>query len=127
MPDISLDDTIVAISTAVGVGAIGLVRLSGKDAIRIASEMFRFPKPGRKLTDAKSHTVHYGSVHDEKGNLVDCVLVSVFRNPKSYTTEDMVEIGAHGGPHILKAILNTALCYGARQAEAGEFTRRAFL
>ena len=126
MPEIHLDDTIAAISTPPGEGGIGIVRLSGQSAISIAECMFHHSN-GVKLSEAKSHTIHYGYVCDEKGSMIDQVLVSIFRKPKSYTAEDVIEISAHGGLHILQKILSLALSFGARQAEPGEFTRRAFL
>ncbi|OGW81785.1 MAG: tRNA uridine-5-carboxymethylaminomethyl(34) synthesis GTPase MnmE [Omnitrophica bacterium RIFCSPLOWO2_12_FULL_44_17] len=121
-----IDDTIVAIATASGEGAIGIVRLSGKDAVQIADRVFQAANRV-KLGKADSHTVHHGFIHDEKGQQVDEVLATVFRSPRSYTGEDLVEIGAHGGMKILKNILSLFLRTGARQADPGEFTRRAFL
>ena len=126
MPEIDLDDTIAAISTPPGEGGIGIVRLSGREAIQIAARMFRTGN-GTKLEDGKSHTIHFGFIADEKGEMIDQVLVSLFRSPKSYTAEDVIEINAHGGLRVLQNILNLALRYGARQAEPGEFTKRAFL
>lgn len=126
MPDINLDDTIAAVATASGVGAIGIVRLSGRQAIEIADSMF-CGRDGFRLTAAESHTVHFGTICDVEQAAIDQVLVSVFRSPNSYTAEDVVEINAHGGPHILKKILDTVLAHGARHAEPGEFTRRAFV
>lgn len=126
MPEIDLDDTIAAISTPPGEGGIGIVRLSGQNAIPIAARMFH-PSNGVKLIEAKSHTIHFGHVCGELGDVIDQVCVSIFRRPKSYTAEDVIEITAHGGLHVLKKILNLALSYGARHAEPGEFTRRAFL
>lgn len=127
MPNVNLEDTIVAIATATGVGAIGIVRLSGREALEIASKMFQAAKSGMKLTKVKSHTVHFGVAIDQKGNTIDEVLVSVFLKPHSYTAENVIEISAHGGPKILQKILERAMSLGARQAEPGEFTRRAFL
>lgn len=126
MPEVHLDDTIVAIATPPGAGGIGIVRLSGPTAIQISAYMFR-PNNGLVLGQAKSHTVHLGHVCDQNGQVIDQVLVTIFRAPKSYTAEDVVEISAHGGSHVLRKIVNLALSYGARHAEAGEFTRRAFL
>lgn len=126
MPEIRLEDTIAAISTPPGEGGIGIIRLSGKNAIAIAASMFRSPN-GTNLVEAKSHTVHFGTVCDGEGRVIDQVLVSIFRKPKSYTAEDVVEISAHGGSRVLQRILNLALSYGARHAEPGEFTKRAFL
>jgi tRNA modification GTPase len=126
MPEVNLDDTIVAIATAAGVGAIGIVRMSGKESIAIASRMFQPKQLDKKLAECKSHTVHFGTI-GLGGREMDQVLVTIFRKPNSYTTEDMVEISAHGGPQVLQAILALALFFGARQAQPGEFTRRAFL
>ena len=126
MPEIHLEDTIAAISTPPGEGGIGVIRLSGPDAISIAARMFR-PANGFVLNEAKSHTAHLGFICDERGNTIDQVLITLFRRPKSYTAEDVVEISAHGGFRILQNILNLALSLGARHAEPGEFTRRAFL
>lgn len=126
MPDVRLDDTIAAIATAQGLGAIGIVRVSGREAISIADRIFR--AAGKKsLSKAESHTILFGHVVDPDGNVLDEVLVSLFRSPKSYTAEDMVEINAHGGGRVLQNILNLVLSLGARRAEPGEFTRRAFL
>lgn len=122
-----LDDTIAAISTATGEGGIGIVRLSGKDAIAIADRIFSSPK-AKRLKDAKSHTVVYGFIIDPSSNeRVDEVLVSIMRAPKTYTKEDVVEINCHGGMLPLRKTLEMLLKGGARLAEPGEFTKRAFL
>ncbi|OGW89707.1 MAG: tRNA uridine-5-carboxymethylaminomethyl(34) synthesis GTPase MnmE [Omnitrophica bacterium RIFCSPLOWO2_01_FULL_50_24] len=121
-----LDDTIAAIATPPGEGGIGIIRLSGPEAIPIARRVFR-RSSGAKLNGAKSHTIHYGTICDSHGEAIDQVLISFFKAPKSYTAEDVVEISAHGGMHVLKKILNLLLAQGARHAQAGEFTRRAFL
>ncbi|MBI4000151.1 MAG: tRNA uridine-5-carboxymethylaminomethyl(34) synthesis GTPase MnmE [Candidatus Omnitrophica bacterium] len=126
MSEVNLEGTIAAISTPPGEGGIGIVRLSGKNAISIAACMFRSAN-GINLCDQESHTVHFGIICDGESCPIDQVLVSLFRRPKSYTAEDVVEISAHGGSLILKKILNLALSFGARHAEPGEFTRRAFL
>lgn len=115
-------DTITAISTALGQGAISIVRLSGEDSIDIVNSVFR----GKDLTKVKSHTVHYGHISYNNQN-IDEVLVSVFRAPKSFTTEDIVEINCHGGVFVANKILETLLIKGARAANPGEFTERAFL
>ena len=117
-----MNDTICAISTALGVGAISIVRLSGKDAIKIVNDLF----VGNDLTKAKSHTIHYGyiSTNDEK---IDEVLVSIMRAPKTFTREDIVEINCHGGIATTNKVLELLLLNGARLAEPGEFTKRAFL
>ena len=115
-------DTIVAPATAVG-GALCIIRLSGKEAITICDSIFRGRKP---LCEAKTATLHYGDVVD--GNeVVDDVVVSVFRAPHSYTGEETVELSAHGSRYVVQRILSLLVSRGARMAEAGEFTRRAFL
>ena len=117
-----MDDTIVAISTTTGVGAISIVRLSGKDAISIVNKSFK----GKNLTKQKSHTITYGHIINNK-EVIDEVLVSIMKAPKSYTTEDVVEINCHGGIISTNKILEVMLENGARLAEPGEFTKRAFL
>lgn len=122
-----LDDTIAAISTPQGEGGIGIVRLSGRDAISIADKLFSSPR-GKELADQKTHTVAYGFIIDPAtGKRIDEVLVTVMRAPGTYTTEDVVEINCHGGRLPLSATLRLLLREGARLAEPGEFTRRAFL
>lgn len=121
------EDTIVAISTPVGQGGIGIVRLSGPESLPIAKKVFN---PARKadLTEAKSPSIRYGRVVDpENGTEVDEALVSVMRAPNSYTKEDVVEINCHGGMVAVRKILGIVLRNGARLAEPGEFTKRAFL
>ena len=117
-----MNDTIVAISTALGVGAISIVRLSGNEAIDIVNKCFK----GKDLTKVESHTINYGHIYDKK-EIIDEVLVSIMKAPKTYTTEDVVEINCHGGIISTKRILETMLNNGARLAEPGEFTKRAFL
>lgn len=117
-----MNDTIVAISTALGVGAISIVRLSGDEAVNIVSSCFK----GKNLKDVASHTINYGHICDGE-ELIDEVLVSVMKAPKTYTSEDVVEINCHGGIITTNKILETMLTHGARLAEPGEFTKRAFL
>ena len=117
-----MNDTIVAISTALGVGAISIVRLSGKDAIKIVNNCFE----GKDLSKVESHTINYGYIK-ENDEIIDEVLVSVMKSPHTYTTEDVVEINCHGGIISTNRILETMLNNGARLAEPGEFTKRAFL
>ena len=117
-----MNDTIVAISTTMGVGAISIVRLSGKDAISIANKSFK----EKNLDEVPTHTIHYGHIYDEN-ELIDEVLVSVMKGPRSFTAEDIVEINCHGGIITTNRILETMLNNGARLAEPGEFTKRAFL
>ncbi|MCI8548544.1 MAG: tRNA uridine-5-carboxymethylaminomethyl(34) synthesis GTPase MnmE [Bacilli bacterium] len=117
-----MDDTIVAISTALGVGAISIVRMSGNNCIEIANKVFK----GTDLTKVDSHTIHYGKiVVDEE--IIDEVLVTIMKSPKTYTTENIVEINCHGGISTTKKIVEILLLNGARLAEKGEFTKRAFL
>ncbi len=116
------EDTIVALATPHGIGAIGIVRLSGKSAIDIANQIFR----GKDLLKQKSHTIHFGKIMDQEA-VIDEVLVSVFIAPKSFTKENIVEISSHGSPFILQKIISLLLTKGARLAQAGEFTKRAFL
>ncbi|WP_426491926.1 tRNA uridine-5-carboxymethylaminomethyl(34) synthesis GTPase MnmE [Hymenobacter sp. 102] len=119
---LSLTDTIVALSTPPGSGAIALVRLSGPEAVRLTDEVFA----GKRLRDQPSHTLHVGTIRD--GNrILDEVVVSLFRGPHSYTREDVVEISTHGSDYIVQEVLALLLRRGARLAEAGEFTKRAFL
>lgn len=117
------NDTIAAIATAAGVGAIGVIRLSGPQAFSITQSFFK----GKDLTLQKSHTIHFGTLTNKEGEIVDEVVVSLFKGPKSYTGEDTVEISGHGSPFILQNILNLCLENGARIALPGEFTQRAFL
>lgn len=116
-----LQDTIAAIATPLAEGAISIIRLSGEEAIPIAESIF-----SRPLANRQSHSITYGTIMDE-GRPVDEVLVSVFRAPKTYTREDVVEINAHGGVHVTRKILALLLSHGARLADPGEFTQRAFL
>jgi tRNA modification GTPase len=120
-----LGDTIAAISTPIGEGGIGIVRLSGPDAVAVADRVFQSPR-GAPLAALPSHTIHYGHIM-AGGAVVDEVLVSLLRAPRSYTREDIVEIGCHGGIAATRAVLDCVLAAGARLAERGEFTQRAFL
>lgn len=116
-----MEDTIAAISTALGIGAISIIRVSGSDSISIVNKIF-----DKDLTKAKTHTIHYGHIIDNN-QIIDEVLISVMLAPKTFTTEDVVEINCHGGISTTKKILELVLTYGARLAEPGEFTKRAFL
>ncbi|WP_312343409.1 tRNA uridine-5-carboxymethylaminomethyl(34) synthesis GTPase MnmE [Chryseobacterium binzhouense] len=136
-------DTICALATANGIGAIGIIRVSGNQSIEIVNKVFQ----GKNLEKADSHTVHYGFIVDDEikdsrfeirdsenfnqqptvNNQIDEVMVSVFRAPKTFTTENSVEISFHGSPHIAKKILEVLIKNGARMAKAGEFTMRAFM
>ncbi|QNO15005.1 tRNA uridine-5-carboxymethylaminomethyl(34) synthesis GTPase MnmE [Alkalicella caledoniensis] len=120
-----IDDTIVAVATAVGKSGVGIVRVSGKSAIHIVNKVFR-SSSGKSLLDLRSNTINYGFVEREN-KIIDEVLVSLFRGPKSYTGEDVVEINCHGGPIPIKLTMELLLTFDCRLAEPGEFTRRAFL
>lgn len=122
IPDLS--STIVALATPPGIGAIGVVRLSGPRALYISDQLFSGKK---KLSEATTHTAHFGNISGADGRLIDETLVTVFRGPRSYTGEDTVEISCHGSPYIQQQIIEAALAAGARLAEPGEFTLRAFL
>lgn len=115
-------DTIVALATAQGVGAIGVIRLSGPEAIDITGKVFK----GKNLVQQPSHTIHYGHIADGE-KIIDEVMVSVFKAPKSFTTEDVIEISCHGSPFIAEQILRLLIQNGARSAKPGEFTLRAFM
>ncbi len=119
-------DTITAISTAVSNSGISIIRISGDEAIEIADKIFYAKRNNKKLKDVKSHTIHYGIIKDGDKD-VDEVLVSVMKAPNTYTKEDVVEINCHGGITVTKKILDLILKNGARTAEPGEFTKRAFL
>lgn len=118
--------TIAAISTATGVGGIGIIRISGDKTFEILKKVF-IPKNKKDIEKIKGYTIKYGNIVDEKNNIIDEVLVSYFKTPKSYTTEDMCEINSHGGMVIMNKILEICLNNGAVLAEPGEFTKRAFL
>lgn len=119
-------DTIAAISTPPGEGGIGIVRISGDEAIEIADKLYSMGK--KSLVDQDTHTIHYGKIVNPKtGDIVDEVMVSVMRAPKTYTREDVVEINSHGGILVVNKVLQVVLNNGARLAEPGEFTKRAFL
>ena len=118
----NLNDTIVAQSTPQGKGAIGIIRLSGKNSITIINSIF----PSKDLSKEKSHTIHYGNIEYEN-DIIDEVLVSIFKEPKSYTKENIVEISCHGSNFIIKKILSITVELGARVANKGEFTFRSFL
>ena len=118
-------DTIAAIATAMAGSGIGIVRISGEEAVSITDQIFHMPG-GKKLSDMKTHTIHYGHIRDGE-EVIDEVMVLLMRGPRSYTREDTVEIDCHGGVYVMKRILETVIKYGARPAEPGEFTKRAFL
>ena len=116
-----MEDTIAAISTALGVGAISIIRISGPDSLNIVNNLF-----DKDLTKSKTHTIHYGHIMNNN-QIVDEVLVSVMLAPKTFTKEDVIEINCHGGISTTNKVLELLLTTGARLAEPGEFTKRAFL
>ncbi|QDH80450.1 tRNA uridine-5-carboxymethylaminomethyl(34) synthesis GTPase MnmE [Echinicola soli] len=116
------EDTIIALATPQGVGAIAVIRLSGKDAIRLTNEVFA----GKNLEEQASHTIHFGTIRDDD-KVIDEVLVSLFVAPKSFTKENVVEISTHGSSYIINQVIKLLIRKGARPAKPGEFTQRAFL
>lgn len=118
-------DTIAAIATAMASAGIGIIRISGTDTIQVADQVF-CSKQNKALKDCESHTIHYGWIKED-GIVIDEVLVMLMKAPHSYTREDTVEINCHGGVLVMKKVLETVLRHGARPAEPGEFTKRAFL
>ena len=121
-----LQDTIVALATPSGVGAISVIRLSGEQAIVIADSCFKSVVKKKTLLSQATHTIHLGHIVND-GNIVDEVLVSIFKNPRSYTGENVVEISCHGSVFIQQEIIQLFLNKGCRMANNGEFTMRAFL
>ena len=119
-------DTSAAIATAMSNSGIGIVRISGDEALDVADRIFRPKKGSRKVSDMETHTIHYGYVTDGD-EVIDEVMLLIMKAPRSYTCEDTIEIDCHGGVLVMKKILETVLKYGARPAEPGEFTKRAFL
>src|SRR5688572_20325878 len=117
-----INETIVALATPPGEGAIGIIRLSGANAIAIADKIFT----GKALTEQPTHTIHFGKIKDGT-RVIDEVVASLYRAPKSYTGEDVVEISCHGSQYVLEQVINLCLQNGAHPAKAGEFTQRAFL
>ena len=119
------DDTIVALATATGVGAISVIRLSGKEAIELSDKIFKTVS-GKPLSEAPSHTVHLGTIKSENQVIDEC-LATIFKGKRSYTGEPVVEFSCHGSAYITQEVIKLCLANGARLAEAGEFTKRAFL
>lgn len=119
----SFNDTIVALATPPGVGAIGVIRVSGKETIPLVNVQFK----GKDLTKVPSHSIAYGTLRNDDGTILDEVLVSVFKGPNSYTKEDVIEISSHGSPFILQKIIELLMEKGCRLAKPGEFTQRAFI
>lgn len=119
-------DTIAAIATGMSNSGIGIVRISGPEAVETAEKVYRSKNGNKRLAEQKTHTVHYGYIYDD-GEMIDEVMVLIMRGPNSFTAEDTVEIDCHGGMLVMKKILEAVLKNGARAAEPGEFTKRAFL
>jgi len=119
-------DTIAAIATAMSNSGIGIIRISGPEAVEIADKIYRSKNNKKKLCDQKTHTIHYGYIYDGD-ELIDEVMVAIMKAPNSFTAEDTVEIDCHGGMLVMKKILETVLKNGGRAAEPGEFSKRAFL
>ncbi len=120
-----LNDTIAAIATAPGVGAVGIIRLSGRDAYGVADKLFK-PRQGKAVKDLPAGRVVYGQILDDK-NIIDEALLLTFRAPHSYTAQDVLELQTHGGPAVLREVLELCVKHGARLAQPGEFTLRAYL
>lgn len=121
-----VDDTIAAISTPIGIGGIGVIRVSGKDTITIVDRIFRAAHK-KSLLEVESHTITYGHIVNEEDKILDEVLLMLMRAPKTFTREDVIEINCHGGPIVLNTVLMAVIKAGARLADQGEFTKRAFL
>ena len=115
-------DTIIALSTPSGEGAIGVIRLSGNEAITLVDQVFH----GKNLNEQPSHTLHFGTIR-QKGEIIDEVVVSLFIAPRSFTKENVVEISCHGSTYIIQQIIQLFINLGARLAQPGEFTQRAYL
>lgn len=115
--------TIAAVATPMGTGGISVIRISGSTAVEVVNKVFK----GKDLTNVMSHTVHYGKIVNSRGDIIDEVLVTVMRAPKTFTREDVVEIGTHGGSAVTRSVLDTIIAAGAYPAEPGEFTKRAFM
>src|SRR5258706_12029098 len=116
------DDTIAALATPPGIGAIGVIRISGKNALAIADKIF----VSKKISEQPSHTLHVGLLKQDE-IVMDEAVVALFKAPRSYTGEDVIEISCHGSPYIQQQVLNAITSLGARLARPGEFTQRAFL
>ena len=119
-------DTIAAIATAMSNSGIGIIRISGDEALTVADRIFSPKKGSKKVSEMDTHTIHYGYIKD-RDEVIDEVMLLIMKAPRSYTREDTIEIDCHGGVLVMKKILETVLKYGARPAEPGEFTKRAFL
>ena len=121
-----MTDTIAAVATAMTASGIGIIRMSGPDSRKIAGKVYRSKGGKKRIEEVSSHTINYGFICDGE-ETIDEVLVMVMDGPRSYTGEDTVEIDCHGGVLAMKRVLETVVKYGARPAEPGEFTKRAFL
>ena len=119
-------DTIAAIATAMSPSGIGIIRLSGDESLEIIDKIYRSKSNKKKISECESHTIHYGYIYDGD-EMIDEVMVILMKSPNTYTKEDTIEIDCHGGVYVMKRILETVIKYGARPAEPGEFTKRAFL
>ena len=119
-------DTIAAIATAMTNAGIGIVRISGEESFTVIDRIYRSKRGDKILSKMPSHTVHYGYIYDED-KMIDEVMVLILKAPNSYTAEDTVEIDCHGGALVTRKVLETVIKYGARVAEPGEFTKRAFI
>ena len=119
-------DTIAAVATAMSPSGIGIIRLSGDESLEIIDKIYRSKSNKKKISECKSHTIHYGYIYDGE-EMIDEVMVLLMKAPNTYTKEDTIEIDCHGGVFVMKRILETVIKYGARPAEPGEFTKRAFL
>ena len=119
-------DTIAAVATAMSPSGIGIIRLSGDESLTIIDKIYRSKMNKKKISECKSHTIHYGYIYDGE-EMIDEVMVLLMKAPNTYTKEDTIEIDCHGGVFVMKRILETVIKYGARPAEPGEFTKRAFL
>ena len=119
-------DTIAAVATAMSPSGIGIIRLSGDESLAIIDKIYRSKGGKKKISECKSHTIHYGYIYDGE-EMIDEVMILLMKAPNTYTKEDTIEIDCHGGVFVMKRILETVIKYGARPAEPGEFTKRAFL
>ena len=119
-------DTIAAIATAMSPSGIGIIRISGDESLKIIDKIYRSKQNKKKISECNSHTIHYGYIYDGD-EMIDEVMVLLMKAPNTYTKEDTIEIDCHGGVFVMKKILETVIKYGARPAEPGEFTKRAFL
>ena len=119
-------DTIAAVATAMSPSGIGIIRLSGDESLNIIDKIYRSKGGKKKISECKSHTIHYGYIYDGE-EMIDEVMILLMKAPNTYTKEDTIEIDCHGGIFVMKRILETVIKYGARPAEPGEFTKRAFL